>query len=114
MWRYTYTEQTGIDPNNNTAGNRVLSGSAIVTLQVIDNHAYIAENLDPNQLTVSGAGASPINVEGFDKLGPDEQIAVRLYSEYLDKQYHDALQSYVNYLLSKNKQENAPSNEIME
>ena len=114
MWRYTYTGQNGIDPNNNTADNRVLSGPAIVTLRVIDNHAYIAEYLDPNQLAFSGAEASPINVEGFDKLGPNEQIAVRLYSEYLDKQYHEALQSYVNYLLSKNKQENAPSNEIME
>ena len=111
MWRYTYTGQNGTDPNNNTADNRVLSGPAIVTLRVIDNHAYIAEYLDPNQLAVSGAAqASPINVDGFDKLGPNEQFAVRLYSEYLDKQYHDALQSYVNYLLDKNKQENNPSN----
>ena len=111
MWRYTYPEQEESNPDNNAANNSVISGSAIMTLQVTDGHAYIAEYLDLNNLTVSGTGR-PINVEGFDKLGPNEQIAVRLYAEYLETQYNAALQQYVNYFLDKNKQENAPSTGI--
>ena len=108
MWSYTYTSQNNNDPGNDTAGNGVLSGKAVVTMKIVDDHAYIAEYLDPAKMTVSET-AAPINVEGFDKLGQNEQIAVRLYAEYLEKQYNDALQQYVNYFLDKNKQEDVPS-----
>ena len=91
MWSYTYT-----------ADNGVLSGNAVITMRIDDDHAYIAEYLDPDKMTVSET-ASPINVDGFDKLGQNEQIAVRLYAEYLEKQYHDALQQYVNYFLDRSK-----------
>ena len=73
---------------------------AMVTVNPADNCLYLAE-FPVSGVSGKAAAQDPANLEGFDRLTAEEQKAVQLYAEYLQKQQNETLAQYIDFLLKK-------------
>ena len=79
------------------------SFSAMLAFNVVDNTIYLAEFPYAKPAATTAATKQLAEMEGFDKLTAEEQNAVALYADFLQKQQNDTLKQYIDFLLQKHQ-----------
>lgn len=77
--------------------------NVMLTAKVVDNALYIAELAYKKAESNTVGSQTLAEIEGFDKLSAEEQSAVRLYAEFLQKQQSELLKQYVDFLQTKHQ-----------
>ena len=78
--------------------------NAFITIVNIDGHTYMAEWFGQASQSASAAQQNLQGLKGYSELTEEERIAVNMYSDYLEQKKMEQLQPYVDFLLSKHKQ----------
>ena len=86
----------------NVDGNPSVVNVMCVT-HIVNNTLYIAELAYKKAESNTVGGQNLAKIEGFDKLSAEEQSAVRLYAEFLQKQQSELLKQYVDFLQTKHQ-----------
>ena len=77
--------------------------NVMLVAHIADNKLYMAELAYKKAESNTVGGQNLAEVEGFDKLSAEEQSAVRLYAEFLQKQQSELLKQYVDFLQTKHQ-----------
>ncbi len=77
--------------------------SAVLTARGDGDKVYMAEFLYGTPAAGKVGGQNLAELEGFDKLTSEEQNAVSLYAEFLQKQQKETLEEYIAFLLNKHQ-----------
>ncbi len=93
-WPY----ELAVDVSGNPAVVNVM-----MTAQIVDNTVYMAEFAYEKAGSNTAADQKLMEIEGFDKLTAEEQNAVQLYAEFLQKQQNEQLKQYVDFLQTKHQ-----------
>ena len=101
---YAIADYYDIDPDLavNVDGNPSVVNVMLVA-HIADNKLYMAELAYKKAESNTVGGQNLAEVEGFDKLSAEEQSAVRLYAEFLQKQQSELLKQYVDFLQTKHQ-----------